>query len=113
MKTVMAIVSSQEIKEQLVRSLGRDYGLYLCGSDEDGAVLRRFKADALIVELELPGRTGLEILKRYRVVLPPVVLALTNLADAPSMEEAAAAGVTCMIRIPCTGAEIAYRLDQR
>ena len=110
MKTVMAIVATQEMKELLVRALGRDYGLFLCGTDEDGTAMRKFQPDALIVELELPGGTGLEILERYRGTLPPVVLVLTNLADSPTMEEAAAAGVTCMIRIPCTGAEIAFRM---
>lgn len=110
MKTVMAIVATQEMKEQLVRALGRDYGLYLCGSDEDGAALGKFQPDALIVELGLPCRTGLDILERCRELLPPVVLALTTRSSPPVMEEAAAAGVTCMIRTPCTGEEIAFRL---
>lgn len=111
MKTVLAIFATPEMKDHFVRALDRNYTLYFCDATENTAVLKKIHADALVLELCLSDCTGFDILERNRQFLPPVVLALTTVASRPVMEEAAAAGVTCLIRLPCTGREVSSRLE--
>jgi CheY-like chemotaxis protein len=109
MKTVLILTASEEMTQFLRRSLGTQYRL-ITGSSRNASLLLQSRPDALILELSQPGCTGLEVLEDCRPFLPPVVIGLSALTFPPVVEEAAAAGVTCMIRIPFTAREIAFRL---
>ena len=111
MKTVLAIVGSQEMEALLQRALRKKYALTVCRSVEEGADLLLYKPDALILELCLPGCDGLSFLQQNRSMLPPVVLALSVLVSRAVLEAASHAGVGGLILIPCTGNEVVRQLD--
>ena len=111
MKTVLVIVTSREIEKLLQRALGENYALTFCHTAGDGEALLRQGYDGLILELSLPGCSGLDFLDRNRTSLPPVVIALTFVVTKYVAEAAAHAGVDGLIRMPCTGKAIARLLD--
>ena len=110
MKTVLILAASKEMEQHLRKALGRQYRV-IPVSLRDVEAFLCLCPDALILELSLPGCTGLDVLECCRPVLPPVVMALSTLTTPSVMEEAAAAGVTCMVRIPFTAREAALRLE--
>ena len=63
--------------------------------------------DAVVVDFNMPGATGLEVAKQVRALRPdlPVVLASGRVTDAMEVE-AAAAGVARMLPKPYTAAEL-------
>ena len=111
MRTILAIAASQDLQQLLQRVFGKTDALILCSCPEEAAAHLQREIDALIIELSLPDCIGLEFLESCHRWLPPVVLALTPVVSPSVMAEAAAAGVTCMIRLPCTAREIAARLE--
>ena len=68
--------------------------------------------DSLILELNLPGCSGLDFLERNRISLPTVVIGLTTIITQYVADAAADAGVSALIRMPCTGKAIARLLDE-
>lgn len=109
MKTVLAIVESQEMGQLLRHALGSRYNLTVCSTADEGTVLLQQKPDALILDLHIPG--GLSLLDYHATSLLPVVIAMTTVCTHPILLKAAQLGVDCMIRIPCTGAQIAHHLE--
>jgi len=112
MKTVLAVVSSWEIANHLYTSLEDTSFSCLCTTWQKAASFLPAQPDVLILELCLPGCTGLDFLADNRDRLPPVVLALSTFTSRNVMEEAAAAGVTGMLRIPFPRREILRRLEE-
>lgn len=72
--------------------------------------LRRLQPDILILFLGLPRTDGLTVLETTKHK-PPVILALSNLITDEIVEQAAAAGVMALIRMPCSVEHLARRLD--
>ena len=55
-----------------------------CGSAEDAvAALRKFKPDILIVDVQLPGRTGLSLLEELREISPNTAAIVLSMHDSP------------------------------
>lgn len=109
MKTVLAIVEAQEMGQLLRHGLGRRYNLTVCRTADEGAILLQQKPDALILDLHIPG--SLSLLEHPTTSLPPVVIAMTAVCTRPVLLKAAQLGVDCLIRIPCTGTQIAHHLE--
>lgn len=111
MKTVLAIVTSPAMGWLLQRSLGENYALTVCYTADEGELLLRKRYGALILELRLPGCSGLDFLERNRTSLPTVVVGLSTIVTQYVADAAANAGVDALIRMPCTGRAIARLLD--
>lgn len=111
MKTVLAIVTSPAMGRLLQHSLGENYALTVCYTAEEGELLLWNRYDSLILELNLPGCSGLDFLERNRISLPTVVIGLSSIITQYVAEAATGAGVDALIRMPCTGGAIARLLD--
>ena len=55
MKTVLAIVESQEMGQLLRHALGNRYNLTVCRTADEGTMLLQQKPDALILDLHIPA----------------------------------------------------------
>jgi DNA-binding NarL/FixJ family response regulator len=91
------VEDSIPVRERLVRSLATLPGLDIVGTAEDVAsaisTLPGRSPDALILDLQLPGGSGLEVLRAVRQRLPKMrVIVMTNFAAEPYRKAALAAG---------------------
>ena len=111
MKTVLAIVDSQTMPHLLLRSLRDHYELTVCTTAEEGAAALMRRPDALILDLFLTGCDTLKFLEDHAHDLPTVVICLTYVLSRSVVEATAQQDVDCLIRMPCTGREIARQLD--
>jgi DNA-binding NarL/FixJ family response regulator len=85
------------VRERLVRTLEGLGGLEIVGTAEDIpaaiAGLSAFPPDALILDLQLPSGSGLQVLRALRSKLPNMrVIVMTNFAAEPYRKAAMAAG---------------------
>lgn len=110
MRSLLAVVESEEMQTDLMRTLGQEYDLTVCGDAREGARLLRQKPEGLILDLYLPGTTGLTFLEENGAYLPPVVLVLSGLSTAYVLQSVSRLGAGFLIRTPCTMEEIAWRL---
>jgi DNA-binding NarL/FixJ family response regulator len=72
-------------REGLVRMVGSETGLEICGEAGDyekglGGV-KRLKPDLVLVDLELPGKSGLDLIKKIRSLKLPVKLLVVSMYD--------------------------------
>jgi DNA-binding NarL/FixJ family response regulator len=91
------VEDSIPVRDRLVRSLESLPGLDIVGTAEDVATaisaLPDRSPDALILDLQLPGGSGLEVLRAVRQRLPKMrVIVMTNFAAEPYRKAALAAG---------------------
>jgi DNA-binding NarL/FixJ family response regulator len=91
------VEDSIPVRDRLVRSIANLPGLEIVGTAEDvaGAIraLTDRSPDALILDLQLPGGSGLEVLRAVRGQLPHMrVIVMTNFAAEPYRKAALAAG---------------------
>jgi DNA-binding NarL/FixJ family response regulator len=94
---VFIVEDSSKILERLKRSIADLPGLDIVGTAVDVkpaiAALELEHPDALILDLQLPSGTGLEVLRAVRRSQPTLrVIVFTNFADEPYREAAMAAG---------------------
>lgn len=102
MKTMLIAAGSETITEELARVFQNEYQVYTCSRGDDTLqILQELRPDALIINLSLKYITGLEVLQRT-VYTPPAILALTYYVSNRIVEEALAAGVGALIRLPCS-----------
>ena len=83
MKHVMIVDDSEQIRERLLALLAESAQIHIVG--QAGAVpealdtLQRVKPDTVIIDIRLPGRSGIELLKEIKSRYPGVtVIMLTN-----------------------------------
>lgn len=91
------VEDSIPVRERLVRTLEGLENLDIVGTAEDVAPaiagLTGASPDALILDLQLPSGSGLEVLKAIRQRLPRLrVIVMTNFAAEPYRKAAMAAG---------------------
>ncbi|MGE0357329.1 MAG: response regulator transcription factor [Burkholderiales bacterium] len=91
------VEDSIPVRERLVRSLEGLAGLDIVGTAEDvpAAIdgLTSSPPDALILDLQLPSGSGLQVLRAVRELLPRLrVIVMTNFAAEPYRKAALAAG---------------------
>ena len=112
MQHILIIAETPEMEAFLVQVLGDAYALTSCCTPEEGAVLLGRKPDGLVLSLSLRGGDGLTWLRDNAPFLPPAVLGLTAFLTPSLIRAVAQLGVGCLIRVPCTGREIASRLAE-
>jgi DNA-binding NarL/FixJ family response regulator len=81
-KRVLVVDDHPIVREGLVQRINRDPNLTVCGEAENsGSVLRAvetLKPDLVLLDINLPGRSGLELIKDLRITHPKLpVLALS------------------------------------
>ena len=91
------VEDSIPVRERLVRTIADLPGLDIVGTAEDvGAAidgLTNAAPDALILDLQLPSGSGLQVLRAVRERMPRVrVIVMTNFAAEPYRKAAMAAG---------------------
>ncbi len=91
------VEDSIPVRERLVRTLEGLAGLEIVGMAEDVpaaiAALSASAPDALILDLQLPSGSGLQVLRAVREKLPNMrVIVMTNFAAEPYRKAALAAG---------------------
>ena len=102
MKTMLIAAGAEIITDILSQVFQSKYCVYTCSRGDDALqMLQELKPDILIINLSLSNMTGLEVLQRTQYT-PPVILALTYYVSGQIVEEAQAAGVGALIRLPCT-----------
>ena len=102
MKTMLIAAGSEIITDILSQVFQSKYCVYTCNRADDALqMLHELKPDILIINLSLSNMTGLEVLQQAKYT-PPVILALTYYVSNQIVEEAQAAGVGALIRLPCT-----------
>lgn len=102
MKTMLIAAGSEIITEELARVFQNEYQVYTCIRGDDVLqILQELKPNILIINLSLSNITGLEVLQQTKYT-PPVIIAITNYLSNHIVEEAQAAGIGALIRLPCT-----------
>ena len=95
--TVLVVDDSDAIRTRLCELLGESPRLHVIGEACDGveAILafQRFRPDAVVLDIQLPGIGGLEVLRRIKRIMPRcVVVMLTNFRQGPFEEACRTAG---------------------
>ena len=102
MKTMLIATGSEIITDELERVFQSKYRVSTCSRGDDALqILQALRPDILIINLSLSNITGLEVLQQTEYT-PPVILALTYYVTDQIVDEAQAAGVGALIRLPCT-----------
>ena len=112
MQTLLIAESSDTFARELETSLQDQWSLQICmdGYAAEDA-LKYFTPDALLIDLQLNRKDGLSVLEECFPVLPPVILALTNLQSEYILQTAESLGVGYMMQIPCESEKIKQRLE--
>lgn len=82
----MFIVEDHPVfREGLVRMLSTEKDLEICGEAgdyENGlSGIKKFKPDLVLVDLELPGKSGLDLIKKVRGIKLPVKMLVVSMYD--------------------------------
>ena len=100
MEKILLILESEDTRELLSRGLS-GYEIATCEACDAYVVLSRFRPDALVLDLSLPGTNGLTLMENCREVLPPVVLPLAVHVDDFVWMKAIRLGAGFVISKPC------------
>lgn len=102
MKTMLIALDSEIITEELARIFQNKYRVQTCSQGDDALrILQELRPDVLIINLALSHITGLEVLQQTKYT-PPAILAMSYYLSEHIVNEAQAAGVGSLIRLPCT-----------
>jgi CheY-like chemotaxis protein len=111
-KTVLVCDNEEVLRGLVLASLeGNGYTLVEAGNGDDALEqARRVRPDLILLDMMMPGRTGLEVLAELRrdpdLRGIPVVM-LTARAQSADREAAEAAGVDCFLAKPFSPLELA------
>jgi two-component system response regulator DevR len=83
MKQVLIVDDSEKIRERLVTLLAESDGIRIVGqagsASEASEAIERLRPDTVILDIRLPGPSGIELLKEIKDRYPEVVvIMLTN-----------------------------------
>jgi DNA-binding NarL/FixJ family response regulator len=83
MKQVLIVDDSEQIRERLVALLAESRQIRIVGQAGNGRealeAMQRLRPDTVILDIRLPGASGIEILKKIKARYPEVkVIMLTN-----------------------------------
>jgi DNA-binding NarL/FixJ family response regulator len=85
-KRVFIVEDHPAFRETLVEMVGREKDLTLCGEASNAfqacEAIIRVKPDLVLVDISLPGRSGLELLKALRTVDRKIKLLAVSMHDA-------------------------------
>jgi DNA-binding NarL/FixJ family response regulator len=96
---VLLVDSSREVRKSLRSLLNREPDIDLVGEAEDGGtalvMLERRAADVVVMDLHLPGTSGIEVARLILADRPRMKVLLLSLRSAPLyVKESLKAGVT-------------------
>lgn len=84
-RRVFIVEDHPVFREGLVRMLSTEKDLEVCGEagdyDQGLKNIQRFKPDIVLVDLELPGKSGLDLIKKIRALKLPVKLLVVSMYD--------------------------------
>ena len=84
-RRVFIVEDHPVFREGLVRMLGTEKDLEICGEAGDYEVglknIQRFRPDIALVDLELPGKSGLDLIKKIRSLKLPIKLLVVSMYD--------------------------------
>lgn len=111
MRKLLIAESSDTHAAALESALQDQWSLQIC---TDGYTtvdtLQYFTPDAMIINLNLAQKDGLSVLEECFPILPPVILALTDLNSTYISRTAESLGVGYMLQLPCPIKQIKERL---
>jgi DNA-binding NarL/FixJ family response regulator len=87
MKQVLIVDDSEQIRERLAKQLAESTQIRIVGqagnSREAISAVQRLRPDAVILDIQLPGSSGIQVLKTIKALHPDVaVIMLSNYDDA-------------------------------
>ena len=102
MKTVLVVDDEYLIRWSLCEGLKGSFNVLTAGSVDDAeALLRSTPVDAVVTDLRMPGRDGLELVERLRSVSPAVkIFVITAFGSDPVIDRLFALDVEGFIRKP-------------
>ena len=100
MKTIL-LLASIEMCSEFQYVLSEEYNILTCFDPVAGAAMLSRKPDALILNLSLPGSSGLDFLIHNKSSLPPVVIALTPFINNALLAKLDQLNVDAAFLIPC------------
>lgn len=84
-RRVFIVEDHPVFREGLVRMLGAEKNLEVCGEAGDFEKglkgIKQFKPDLVLVDLELPGKSGLDLIKKVRSLKLPVKMLVVSMYD--------------------------------
>ncbi|MGH7940637.1 MAG: response regulator transcription factor [Limisphaerales bacterium] len=84
-RRVFIVEDHPVFREGLVRMLSTEKNLEICGEAGDYEAglknIQRFRPDIVLVDLELPGKSGLDLIKKIRALKLPVKLLVVSMYD--------------------------------
>jgi DNA-binding NarL/FixJ family response regulator len=84
-RRVFIVEDHPVFREGLVRMLGREKDLEICGEagDYEAGIkgIKRLKPDLVLVDLELPGKSGLDLIKKVRSSKQDVRMLVVSMYD--------------------------------
>jgi DNA-binding NarL/FixJ family response regulator len=97
MRTVYIVDDSQAVRERLIGMISEVEGVTLSGASgnpsEAVGAIRRLQPDAVILDIRMPGMSGIQVLREIKQDLrAPVVIMLTNYPFGQYRRECAEAG---------------------
>jgi two-component system, chemotaxis family, protein-glutamate methylesterase/glutaminase len=102
--TVVLVDDSGVERRFLRAAMGVDPGLSVVGEARTGrdalALVERFRPSAVVLDLELPGMTSIEIIERIMASVPTPILVCSTEGDAERAAEALAAGAVDVVARP-------------
>ena len=83
MKRVLIVDDSKQVRERLISLLSEHSKIRIVGEADDGIqaidALKKLQPDTVILDIRLPGRSGIEVLKEIKTAHPEImVIMLTN-----------------------------------
>lgn len=101
MEKILLILESDTMCNALSEAL-INYEVLTCKADEVPEILAKFRPDALILDLFLPGTDGFTLMEDHNSLLPVAILLLSVLDSDYVQKRAAQLGVDFIIRKPCS-----------
>ena len=110
---VLVIDDDKRIRDLLSRYLGEQGFVVLGASDTEQAktLLSTFKFDVLVVDVMMPGQTGVEFTKEYRAIHDTPVVLLTALGEIDDRIKGLEAGADDYLPKPFEPKELILRLN--
>ncbi len=93
---ILIVEDNEDIRTALVISL-QDEGFLVTAAEEGNgalAALEKMTPDVVLLDMQLPGMSGIEILKKMRQTLDIPILMFTSSGDRSLVKDAVAAGAT-------------------
>ena len=97
MKTVLIIDDSAPVRERMAEMLSENPGIEVVGEEESAEHvlenIERLRPDAVVLDIRLPGKNGIEALKEIKSFFPETtVVILTNYDYSQYRKKSLAAG---------------------